>query len=177
MKEFSARATHFHLLKFFHFGPLRHLPSGHREIRWRTATLEEADSVLIAYHAQRNLAMAPNYIVTSSNMKRRDSDLRIEQHQELDEKDEASDAQPEELVARIVEAYDRAAASKRERAYAKPDTGQNMSSHHDGCPDTRTGHAGTTVPSLKFTGRPARSDVAPVISARADTLDSAAWSR
>src|SRR5271169_6456178 len=30
------------------------------------------------------------------------------------------------------------------------------------------------VPSLNFTVRPARSEVAPVISARADTLDSAA---
>lgn len=72
---------------------------GHREIRWRTATLEEADSVLVAYHAQRNLAMVPNYIVTSSNVIRRDSDLPIEQHQEAQlEKDEASDTQPEEYA-------------------------------------------------------------------------------
>jgi hypothetical protein len=41
--------------------------------------------------------MVPNYIVTSSNAIRRDSDLPIEQHQEAQlEKDEASDAQPEE---------------------------------------------------------------------------------
>jgi hypothetical protein len=46
---------------------------GHREIRWRRATLEEADSVLVGHHAQRNLEMAPNYIVTSSNVSRASS--------------------------------------------------------------------------------------------------------
>jgi hypothetical protein len=71
----------------------------HREIRWRTATLEEADGVLVAYHAQRRLVMAPNYLVTSSNEIRRDSHVRIEQHQETQlENDEASDAQPEEYT-------------------------------------------------------------------------------
>ena len=52
----------------------------HRAIRWRTATLEEADRVLVAYHADR-LATATNFIVTSSNMMRRDSIRRIEQAQ------------------------------------------------------------------------------------------------
>ena len=63
----------------------------HRVIRWRTATLEEADRVLVAYHAQRNLAMAPNYIVTSSN----NSDRPIEQHHEAQvENDGASEESP-----------------------------------------------------------------------------------
>ena len=52
----------------------------HRAIRWRTATLEEADRVLVAYHADR-LATATNFIVTSLNMMRRDSIRRIEQAQ------------------------------------------------------------------------------------------------
>ncbi len=43
-----------------------------REIRWRNATLEEAKTVVVAYHAQRNLAMAANFIVSSS---RRVSDI------------------------------------------------------------------------------------------------------
>lgn len=64
-----------------------------REIRWRTATLEEADSVLVGYHAQRNLAMAPNYVVTASNTI---PPLRTEHHQETQLKQNgASDAQPE----------------------------------------------------------------------------------
>jgi hypothetical protein len=45
----------------------------HREIRWRKATLDEAKTVVVAYHAQRNLAMTANFIVTSSI--RRKSDL------------------------------------------------------------------------------------------------------
>src|ERR1035438_2822913 len=44
-----------------------------REIRWRKATLDEAKTVVVAYHAQRNLAMTANFIVTSSI--RRKSDL------------------------------------------------------------------------------------------------------
>jgi hypothetical protein len=38
-----------------------------REIRWRTATLEEAKAVVIAYYAQRNLTTAANFVVRSSN--------------------------------------------------------------------------------------------------------------
>jgi hypothetical protein len=45
----------------------------HREIRWRKATLDEAKTVVVAYHAQRNLAMTANFIVSSSI--RRKSDL------------------------------------------------------------------------------------------------------
>ncbi len=39
----------------------------HREIRWRKATLDEAKTVVVAYHAQRNLAMTANFTVSSSN--------------------------------------------------------------------------------------------------------------
>ena len=38
----------------------------HREIRWRKATLDEAKTVVVAYHAQRNLAMTANFVVTSN---------------------------------------------------------------------------------------------------------------
>ena len=38
---------------------------GHREVRWRTATLDEAKDVVVAYHAQRNLAMAADYVVST----------------------------------------------------------------------------------------------------------------
>ena len=36
----------------------------HREIRWRRATLDDAKMVLVSYHAQRNLLMSANFIVT-----------------------------------------------------------------------------------------------------------------
>jgi hypothetical protein len=39
----------------------------HREIRWRKATLDEAKTVVVAYHSQRNLAMTASFIVSSSN--------------------------------------------------------------------------------------------------------------
>jgi hypothetical protein len=67
----------------------------HREIRWRKATLEEAKRVIVAYHAQRNLAMTANFVVTSPNVLRRRSD--VTEHQEAQTgKGETSDAQPEE---------------------------------------------------------------------------------
>jgi hypothetical protein len=37
----------------------------HREIRWRRATLDEARMVLVSYHAQRNLTMTANFIVSA----------------------------------------------------------------------------------------------------------------
>jgi hypothetical protein len=42
-------------------------PSGveHREIRWRRAALDEGKMVLVSYHAQRNLLMSPNFIVSA----------------------------------------------------------------------------------------------------------------
>lgn len=38
---------------------------GHCEVRWRTATLDEAKDVVIAYHTQRNLAMTADYVVST----------------------------------------------------------------------------------------------------------------
>jgi hypothetical protein len=46
----------------------------HREIRWRKATLDEAKTVVVSYHAQRNLTMTANLITNS----RRKSDLENE---------------------------------------------------------------------------------------------------
>jgi hypothetical protein len=40
----------------------------HREIRWRKATLDEAKTVVVAYHSQRNLAMTASFIVSSSTL-------------------------------------------------------------------------------------------------------------
>jgi hypothetical protein len=57
-----------------------------REIRWRKATLDEAKTVVVAYHAQRNLAMTANYIVSSSL--RRQSGLDNEQQKTQLGKDE-----------------------------------------------------------------------------------------
>ena len=37
----------------------------HREIRWRKATLAEAKTVLVSYHAQRKLLMSANFIVSA----------------------------------------------------------------------------------------------------------------
>ena len=70
----------------------------HCEIRWRAATLEEADSVLVAYHAQRNLAMAPNYIVTSSDALRPNADVQNEHQDAQLKKNGASDEPPEEYA-------------------------------------------------------------------------------
>jgi len=46
----------------------------HREIRWRKATLDEAKTVVVSYHAQRNLTMTANLITNS----RQNSDLENE---------------------------------------------------------------------------------------------------
>ena len=59
----------------------------HREIRWRKATLDEAKTVVVAYHAQRNLTMAANFIVNSSM--RQKSDLDNEHQNRQLGKDEA----------------------------------------------------------------------------------------
>jgi hypothetical protein len=54
--------------------------------------------VLVGYHAQRNLEMAPNYIVTYSNELRRNADVA---HQDAQLKHNgASDTQPEENAKR-----------------------------------------------------------------------------
>jgi hypothetical protein len=61
----------------------------HREIRWRKATLDEAKAVVVAYHAQRNLTMAANFIVNSSIRRKSNMD---NEHQNLQlGKDEAPD--------------------------------------------------------------------------------------
>ena len=46
----------------------------HREIRWRKATLDEARTVVVAFHAQRNLAMTANFIVSSPIRRRSGTD-------------------------------------------------------------------------------------------------------
>jgi hypothetical protein len=61
----------------------------HREIRWRRATLDEAKTVLVSYHAQRNLTMTANFIVSSPTAMRRNSDGRNE-HQESQKQNGAS---------------------------------------------------------------------------------------
>jgi len=64
----------------------------HREIRWRKATRDEAKTVVIAYHAQRNLAMTANYIVSSRTVTRQNADLEnVRQEVQLG-KDETPDA-------------------------------------------------------------------------------------
>jgi hypothetical protein len=45
----------------------------HREIRWRKATLDEAKMVLVSYHAQRNLLMSANFIVSAPSGTKRDA--------------------------------------------------------------------------------------------------------
>jgi hypothetical protein len=48
----------------------------HREIRWRGATLEEAKTVMVSYHVQRNLAMTANFVVSAPNETKRTSNGR-----------------------------------------------------------------------------------------------------
>jgi hypothetical protein len=71
----------------------------HREIRWRKATLEEAKRVIVAYHAQRNLAMTANFVVASPNMLRRRSDV-TEPLEAQAGKNETSGEQPKEYEKR-----------------------------------------------------------------------------
>jgi hypothetical protein len=65
-----------------------------REIRWRKATLDEAKTVVVAYHAQRNLAMTANFIVRSPTVIRRTSDLENEGQKVQFGNDEAPDGKP-----------------------------------------------------------------------------------
>jgi hypothetical protein len=67
----------------------------HREIRWRTATLDEAKTVLVSYHAQRNLTMAANLVVSAPTALRRNTDEQSETRDFQLKKNEASDAQVE----------------------------------------------------------------------------------
>jgi hypothetical protein len=66
----------------------------HREIRWRKATLEEAKTVLVSYHAQRNLTMTANLVVSAPTVMRRNTDGRSENQDAQRKKNEASDSQP-----------------------------------------------------------------------------------
>ena len=67
----------------------------HREIRWRTATLDEAKTVLVSYHAQRNLTMAANLVVSAPTVPRRNTDEQSETRDVQLKKREASDAEVE----------------------------------------------------------------------------------
>jgi hypothetical protein len=72
----------------------------HREIRWRKATLDEAKTVLVSYHAQRNLTTA-HFIVSSSGMTKRVSDARNGQ-QEIQLKQNGGSAPNAESDAKLI---------------------------------------------------------------------------
>ena len=74
----------------------------HREIRWRRATLDEAKTVLVAYHAQRNLTMTANFIVSSPTAMRRISDGRND-HQEVQVKQNGAPATYPESDSKIAD--------------------------------------------------------------------------
>jgi hypothetical protein len=74
----------------------------HREIRWRKATLDEAKTVLVSYHAQRNLTMTANFIVSSPTATRRISDGRSE-HQEIQVKQNGASTPKSESDAKIAD--------------------------------------------------------------------------
>ena len=63
----------------------------HREIRWRRGTLNEAKTVVVSYHAQRNLTTTASFVV-SSNMMKRTADLPHEDQKRQLEKSGAADA-------------------------------------------------------------------------------------
>ena len=64
----------------------------HREIRWRRGTLDEAKTVVVSYHAQRNLTTTASYIVSSSSMMKRAADLPHEDQKSQLEKSTPADA-------------------------------------------------------------------------------------
>jgi hypothetical protein len=74
----------------------------HREIRWRRATLDEAKTVLVSYHTQRNLTMTANFIVSSPTVMRRGSNGRSE-HQEIHVKQNGASAAHSESDAKIAD--------------------------------------------------------------------------
>ena len=67
----------------------------HREIRWRKATLDEAKTVVVAYHAQRNLAMTAIFVVNSN------TDMR-----KLDSEEPRPEPQPVELAPEVKDTPD-----------------------------------------------------------------------
>jgi hypothetical protein len=74
----------------------------HREIRWRKATLDEAKTVLVSHHVQRNLTMTANFIVSSPTVMRRNSDGRSG-HQEIQVKQNGASAPDSESDAKIAD--------------------------------------------------------------------------
>jgi hypothetical protein len=74
----------------------------HREIQWRKATLAEAKTVLVSYHAQRNLTMTANFIVSSPTVMRRSSDGRSE-HQEIQVEQNGASAPKSESDGKIAD--------------------------------------------------------------------------
>jgi hypothetical protein len=74
----------------------------HREIHWRKATLDDAKTVLVSYHVQRNLTMTANFIVSSPTVMRRGSDGRSE-HQEIHVKQNGASAPSFESDAKIAD--------------------------------------------------------------------------
>jgi hypothetical protein len=73
----------------------------HRTIRWRKATLDEAKRVIVDYHAQKNLTMRSNFLVTSRSMVQGQSDYKNEHQQDKLKGDEGFDEKPERRVAEI----------------------------------------------------------------------------
>jgi hypothetical protein len=69
----------------------------HRTIRWRKATLDEAKRVIVDYHAQKNLTMRSNFLVTSRSVAQGLSDHKNEHQQD----GEGFDEKPERRVAEI----------------------------------------------------------------------------
>ena len=67
----------------------------HREIRRRKATLDEAKTVVVAYHAQRNLAVAANYVVSSRAVMRPNSSPKNEHQETPLGKNETFDVTPQ----------------------------------------------------------------------------------
>jgi hypothetical protein len=68
----------------------------HRTIRWRKATVDEAKRVIVDYHAQKNLTMRSNFLVTSRSMVQGQSDHKNEHQQD---EGEGFDEKPERRVA------------------------------------------------------------------------------
>jgi hypothetical protein len=60
----------------------------HRELRWRSATLDEAKRVVMAYHAQRNLSTRANFIVTDSRTSEQGSDEANQRQEPQVDKDQ-----------------------------------------------------------------------------------------
>jgi hypothetical protein len=67
----------------------------HREIRWRGATLDEAKTVMVSYHVQRNLAMTSNFVVSVPSETKRTSIGRGNNEEAKQKKTEVPEVQAE----------------------------------------------------------------------------------